>query len=162
ALASSETPSLELAQRPGIRIRIDVQVLVGSSLLGLVAAWLTWVMFLDPLRLRRRAPGEALLALYERLRRLTSHLGIESSRSDTPHEFQTNLLDLRSPRIRDPARELIVAHVQAAYGRGPADRALSARHIHAWRGLSFRLWFERLKRTGQSSLRLFAFHRSRE
>lgn len=147
ALASSEIPSLELARRPGITIRIDVPVLVGSALLGSVAAWLAWVLFLDPLRLRRRAPAEALLALYERLRRHASHLAIESAPSDTPYEFQAHLLEGlggRSPRIRGPARELIIAHIQAAYGREPVDRALSARHLHAWRRLSARLWLERL------------------
>lgn len=150
ALASSEIPSLELARRPGITIRIDVPVLVGSALLGSVAAWLAWVLFLDPLRLRRRAPAEALLALYERLRRHASHLAIESAPSDTPYEFQAHLLEGlrgRSPRIRGPARELIIAHIQAAYGREPVDRALSARHLHAWRRLSARLWLERLART---------------
>ena len=150
ALASSEIPSLELARRPGITIRIDVPVLVGSALLGSVAAWLAWVLFLDPLRLRRRAPAEALLALYERLRRHASHLAIECAPGDTPYEFQAALIAGfadRSPRIREQSRALIVAHIQAAYGREPVDRALNARPLRAWRELSARLWLERLART---------------
>jgi hypothetical protein len=149
ALTSSETPRLELAQRPSFTIRGDVPVLVGGSIIGLAVAGLTWVMFLDPLQLQRRAPGEALLSLYERLRRLTTHLDIESSPGDTPYEFQAALLDSLedgSPRIRERARDLIGAHVQAAYAKGSVDRALSARHIRAWRSLSFRLWLERIKR----------------
>ena len=149
ALSSSVTPSLELAQRPGFTIRVDVAVLVGGSLISLAVAGLTWVMFLDPLRLQRRPPGEALLSLYERLRRLTSHLGIESTPGDTPYEFQATLLDGLedgSQLIKEPARDLIGAHVQAAYAKGSVDRALSARHIRAWRSLSLRLQLERMKR----------------
>jgi hypothetical protein len=163
-LDPADSPSLELAQGRRFEIRTDVPLLVGGALLGLIGAWLTWVMFLDPFRLQRREPGEALLALYERLRRLVSHLGIESSASDTPYEFQASLLDGladRSQRIRDPARELILAHVMTAYSRESKDRALSARHIRAWRGLSFRLWIERMKRAVQSSLKRLGSHLTR-
>ncbi|MEE9217333.1 MAG: transglutaminase domain-containing protein, partial [Anaerolineales bacterium] len=149
ALSSLVTPSLELARPLGFAARLDVPVLAGSALLGVVVAWFIWVMILDPLRLQRRAPEEILLSLYERLRRLTSHLGIESSPGDTPYEFQAALfdsLDDGSSHIREPARELIGAHVQAAYAKVSVDRTLSARHIRAWRGLSFKLWLERVKR----------------
>ncbi len=147
ALASSETPNLELAQRPGISLRIDAPALAGGALLGLVAAWLTWVMILDPLRLGRRPPGEALLVLYQRLRRQAQHLGIDFAPGDTPYELRAAIV--RSPLgyIEEQARSLIDAYVLATYARGPVDRALSDRHIRAWRRLSSKLWMERLART---------------
>ncbi|MFQ5924085.1 MAG: DUF4129 domain-containing protein, partial [Anaerolineales bacterium] len=154
----SETPSLELAQRPGITIRIDVQVLVGSALLGLVAAWLTWVMVLDPLRLRRRPPGEALLALYQRLRRHAQHLGIDFAPGNTPYELQAAIAQSPIGQIEKRACSLIDAYVSAAYARGPVDRALSSHQIRAWRRLSSRLWLERVKRTLKASLKLPTFH----
>ncbi len=150
APVSSEIPNLELAQRPRNMVQIDGPIVLGSVLLGLVTAWMTWVFFLDPLRLRHLAPGEALLTLYERLRLHASHLAIESSPGDTPYEFQTALLDGladRSPQIKDHASALIAAHVQSTFGRGTIDRTLSARHLRAWRGLSTRLWLKRLART---------------
>lgn len=147
ALASSETPNLELAQRPGISLRIDVPVLVGGALLGLATAWLTWVMFLDPLRLRRRPPGEALLALYQRLRRHAQHLGIDFAPGDTPYELRAAIVQSPLGHIDEQACSLIDAYVLATYARGPVDRALSARHIRAWRRLSPKLWLERLART---------------
>ncbi len=148
APSSLVTPSLELARPQGFAVQLDVPTLAGSALLILLVVWFAWVMLLDPLRLHRGAPRKTVFLLYGRLRQHASRLGIESSPGDTPYEFQAALLSALedgSPRIKEPARELIGAHVQAAYAKGPIDRAQSARHIRAWRGLSLRLWLERVK-----------------
>ena len=142
------TPRLELARPQGFTVQLDVPTLAGSALLSFVVVWFAWVMFLDPLRLQGGAPRATVFLLYRRLRQHASRLGIESSPGDTPYEFQAALLSALengSPRIKEPARELIGAHVQAAYAKGSVDKAQSARHIRAWRGLSLRLWLERAK-----------------
>lgn len=150
ALAPSSllTPSLELARPQGFAVQLDVPTLAGSALLILLVVWFAWVMLLDPLRLQSAAPRKTVFLLYRRLRRHASRLGIESSPGDTPYEFQAALLTALedgSPRIKEPARGLIDAHVQAVYSKRPVDKAQSAHHIRAWRGLSLRLWLRRLK-----------------
>jgi hypothetical protein len=139
-----ETQILELADRSPLRFRISEPI--WGILLASLTGWLGWVLVVDPFRLKRRPPQQALRVLYLRLRSHARGLPIDFLPGDTPFELQRAFI--RSPirRLGDQTRALINAYVHASYTKGPIDDRLSSDQIWAWRKLSIQLWLERAKR----------------
>ncbi len=140
----SETQILELAQQSPLRFRISGPI--WAILLTPLIGWLVWVFIVDPFRLKRRPPQQALRVLYLRLRSHAHGLQINSFPGDTPFELQRAFAQSPNRHIGDQTRDLIGAYVRASYARGPIDERLSSTQIGAWRELSIRLWLERAKR----------------
>ena len=139
-----ETQILELAERSPLRLQISWPM--WGILLAPLLGWLMWALIVDPARLKRRSPQQALRILYLRLRSHAHGLQIDSLPGDTPFELQRAFA--RSPirHLADQTRDLIDAYVHASYTRKPIDDRLSSTQIGAWRKLTIRLWLERAKR----------------
>jgi hypothetical protein len=138
------TPILELADRSPLTFRISEAI--WGILLALLAGWLGWIFILDPFRLKRRSPQEALRELYLRLRSHAHSLQIGSLPGDTPFELQRAIVQSPIHHLGDQTRDLIDAYVHISYTREPIDDRLSSTQIGAWRKLSVHLWLERAKR----------------
>jgi hypothetical protein len=138
------TPILELAERARLTFRISGAI--WGILLALLAGWLGWIFILDPFRLKRRSPQEALRELYLRLRSHAHSLQIGSLPGDTPFELQRAIVQSPIHHLGDQTRDLIDAYVHISYTREPIDDRLSSTQIGAWRKLSVHLWLERAKR----------------
>ena len=143
-----ETPSFELADRTPFTFEIGEAI--WAVLVAPLVAWLGWILLVDPIRLKRQSPQQALRKLYLRLRSHAHSLDIDSFPGDTPFELQAAIARSSFVHLMQQTGRLIEAYVGVTYANAPGDSGLVREQIRAWRGLSARMWLARIRRAGDS------------
>ncbi|MDX9952853.1 MAG: transglutaminase domain-containing protein [Anaerolineae bacterium] len=155
----SEWPALEESLRPPpsplqralARWYWGIPVLLVGAVLGVIIA-----SQVELLVLRLQSPANAVTALYHRLRRRASKLGIGELSGDTPYQFLARM-EIRLPELAEgkkaatwmlPAaieqlRSLIMLYVREWYTASPLGSAEHQEALRAWRGLFWRLLLAR-------------------
>jgi hypothetical protein len=129
----------------------------GVALGSLLALWLLWLA-LDSWRMRLLPPGSVVTLLYRRLHNHGEKLLVQSSASNTPHEFMALLAqrlkallpaEVNPPnwhRLEENMRMFVDIYARALYSDHPAGDGEKSNAIAIWKNLRLNLWQLRIKR----------------